>query len=324
MIFNVANKTNDFVYYCNGGNDSTLLQTFIANLRKKGLSNFTVEVVGSFKPDTTLTVDNTGYLPITLDFSKCNRITAVGAFMNAKNVRVVGCSVYHQNNASDVDVITFTGEKSVFENCNVTGAYRSGTCKVFSASGSTLRGCVCDVTNNDGLITGIGGNDNLVSECEISVTSQTASAYGIDVSGSFVTNSKFTGKTNSTLPTTSGNGGIGGGFYSNCKFIGIGALKGQGFFIRGGQWVTMINGVFRGYTKDITNGWGGGLMGQSNEATTASLLGLNCNQVEFSGYSQSKSFELLGGYGVYSGTFFTAPNVATTLTSLGSYNRNRT
>lgn len=324
MIFNVATQTNNFVYYCNGENDSTTLAIFIENLRTKGFNNFTIEIVGEYKSNAVLTVDNTGYLPITLDFSKCNRITVVGAFMNVKNVRVVGVSVYYQNNASDVDVVTFTADESTFDNCIVTGAYRSGTCKAFVVSRSRLRECTVDVTNNDGAITGISGNDNVVTDCKVSVTSETASAYGIDVTNSFVTGSKFSGRTNSALTTTSGNGGIGGGYFANCRFLGFGAMKGQGFFIRGGQWATMLNCVFRGYTKDGSNGWGGGLMGQANEATTVTLFGINCNQVSNEGFSQTKSFELLNAYGTYSGTFFTAPNVSTTLTSLGSYNRNRT
>ena len=326
MIVNVATTNNTFVYNCNGANDDIKLTTFIANLRTKGFSNFTVQIVGSFAKSgtTAITVDNSGYTPITLDFSHCNRITSKGAFLNVTNVRVVGLSVYHQNNALDIDISTITGNDAQIENCEVTGGYKSGTCKVFDLSSCVITKCSCDVYNSDGLIYGINGSDNLVSSCEIKVKSNTASAYGIDVTKTFVSNSKFTGETASTLTTTSGNGGIGGGYFSNCLFVGIGALKGQGFFIRGGVWLTMNNCIARGYTKDAVNGWGVGVGGQSNEATTFSILGMNCNQVTLSGFSQSKSFELLGGYGVYSGTFFTPPNVASTITTLGSYNRNRT
>ena len=326
MIVNVANANNTFVYGCNGANDDIKLITFIADLRNKGFSNFTVQIVGNFvKSGTTaIAVDNSKYSPITLDFSRCNRITSRGAFLDVTNVRVVGCSVYHQVNSSDVDISTFTGIKSTFEKCDVTGGYSSGTCRAFNLTSSRITDCSCDVYNADGMIYGISGSDNLVSNCEIKVKSNTASAYGIDVTKTFVSNSKFTGETGSSLTTTSGNGGIGGGYFSNCLFVGIGALKGQGFFIRGGVWLTMNNCIARGYTKDTVNGWGVGVGGQSNEATTFSILGINCNQITLSGYSQSKSFELLGGYGVYSGTFFTAPNLASTITSLGSYNRNRT
>ena len=327
MIINAnIEKQQRAAYYCNGSNDDVALVAFIANLRAINLSNFTVEIIGAFGKSNAaaITIDNTGYTQITLDFSKCNRITSRGSFLAVTNVRVISCAVYHQNNADDVDVFTFRGTDAVFENCKITGAYRSGACRGFSATRTKVINCSADIMNNDGTIYGIYGHAANVIGCNIRVVSANSSAYGIEgVAGTFTSDCRFEGVTNSAATTTSGNGGIGGGYYSNCLFVGIGGLKGQGYYIRAGALLAANNCIFRGYTKNTSSGWGCGLMGQNDDGITALLNNINCNQEELSGYSQSGSMDLPGGYGTYTGTFYTAPALGTNIKGLASYNRNR-
>lgn len=326
MIINTISQGNRFAYRCNGVNDDIDLVTFITQLRAAGLSNFTVEINGQFGKSNAaaITIDNTGYTQITLDFSKCNRITSRGAFLAVTNVRVINCAVYHQNNADDVDIYTFRGTNAVFENCKITGAYRSGDCRGFSATNTKVINCSTDITNNDGTLFGIYGHKATVIGCDVNVVSENASAYGIEgVAGTIASDSRFTGSSNATGTTVSGNGGIGGGYYSNCEFIGLGAVKGQGFYIRGGSWLTANNCIYRGYTKNTSAGWGVGLMGQNNDALTAIMLGINCNQEALTGYTQTGAMQIPGGHGAYAGTFYTAPVVGTNIKALASYNRNR-
>lgn len=327
MIINTLSESQRAEYYCNGINDDEVLVTFIANLRARGINTFTVEIIGTFvkKNTAAIVIDNSGYTPITLDFAKCNQIIAKGAFLNINNVIVKNCRLYHGANTADAGIYTFSAVDSVMEYCGISGEYASGDCRAFSVNDSRLINCECEITNNNGTIYGIYGSGNIVELCDISVKSLTASAYGIEIAaGSFVSDCKFKGETTSTLTTASGNGGIGGGYYSNCLFIGIGNLKGQGFYLRSGYLLSATNCIFRGYTKNTASGWGIGLTGQANDGNTLILLGINCNQVALSGYSQTKSMEFALGYGVFAGLFFTAPTINANITAIASYNRNRT
>lgn len=327
MIINTISNGGRYAYYCNGNNDDIELVTFITQLQNNGFSNFTIEIIGNFGKSSAapITIDNTGYTQITLDFAKCNRITSRGAFLAVTNVRVINCAVYHQNNADDVEIYTFRGTNAVFENCKITGAYKSGACRGFSATNTKVINCSAEVANNDGTIYGIYGHQATVIGCTIDVTSANASAYGIEgVAGSIASDSRFKGTSNSTGTTASGNGGIGGGYYSNCEFIGMGAVKGQGYYIRGGSWAALNNCIFRGYTKNTSTGWGIGLMGQDNDALTAIMLGINCNQEDLTGFTQTGAMQIPGGYGAYAGTFYTAPAVGDNIKALASYTRNRT
>ena len=327
MIINSFIGSNQrAAYYCNGSNDDMELVAFIANLRARNLSNFTVEIIGAFGKSNAaaIIIDNTGYTQITLDFSKCDRITSKGAFLTVTNVRVINCAVYHQNNAEDVDVYTFRGTDAIFENCRITGSYRSGACRGYSATRTKVINCSAEITNNDGTVYGIYGHAANVIGCDIRVISANSSAYGVEgVAGTFTSDSRFEGVSNSTGTTASGNGGIGGGYYSNCQFVGMGGLKGQGFYIRAGAFLAANNCIFRGYTKNTASGWGCGLMGQNDDGVTALLNNINCNQEDLTGYSQSKSMDLPGGYGTYTGTFYTAPVIGSNIKGLASYNRNR-
>ena len=138
-------------------------------------------------------------------------------------------------------------------------------------------------------------------------------------------NCNFKGVTSSTATEASGNGGIGGGSFTNCLFEGYGGLKGHGFFLRASNLANMSNCVFRGYTKDSTSGTAVGFITASDEGNTVILHGINCNQVAITDYSQLESMNIPNGYGVYSGLFYTAPTIynAENVVSHGSYNRNR-
>lgn len=322
MIFNVANyETNSFVYHCNGETDNIDLKTFIANLRSKGFKNFTVQIEGKFVVTDSFTVgDSTGR--ITLDFSKCTEVVVEDTFLTATNctIRNLRLTVFGGDS-----IIAIKGVNSTFEHCSVVGMFAGGPCYVYELTSSKMFDCDCDMLNSE-TIFGLKGTDSIIQGCRIKVTSIYESAYGINMSGTFVSDSFFEGKTDATTSDTSGNGGVGGGNFSNCQFVGTGGLKGYGFFVISGYWLTMTNCVARGYTKSSTasDRIGAGITGDSNTATTLSLLGMNCNQVAVSGFNQTKSIDFPTAYGVYSGTFFMAPNVGSSMTSLGSYNRNRT
>lgn len=322
MIINVANYgANVFVYHCNGETDDINLKTFIANLQSSGFKNFAVEIEGKFGATDSFTVGSTSGR-VTLDFSKCVDVIVEKTFLTATNCTIKNLKLTVFGGEG---IVALVGVNSTFEHCAVAGLFASGTCYGFNLTSSKMFDCECDLLCPDAVY-GIKGVDSIVHACRMNAVSTSGSAYGIEVSDSFVSDSFFSGKTDSTVSTTSGNGGVGGGYFTNCRFIGTGGLKGHGFFIRPGYWFTTMNCVARGYTKTSTasGGIGAGITGSSEDATTVSLLGLNCNQVALSGFTQTKSFELLGGHGVFSGTFFTPANVASTITSLGSYNRNRT
>lgn len=321
MIINVAKPDDIFVYHCNGETDNINLKTFIANLQSNGFKNFTVKIEGKFGATDSFTVgDSSGN--ITLDFSNCRDIVVEDTFLTATNctIRNLKLTVFGGDS-----IIALKGVNSTFEHCTVAGMFAGGACYVYELTASKMFDCDCDMLNSD-TIFGIKGTDSIVQGCRIKVVSVYGSAYGINMSGTFVSDSFFEGKTDATTSDTSGNGGVGGGHFSNCQFIGTGGLKGYGFFVVSGYWLTMINCVARGYTKSSSTSTriGAGITGDSNDATTISLLGMNCNQVALSGFTQTKSLELLSGHGVYSGTFFMAPNVGTNIVSHGSYVRNRT
>ena len=321
MIFNVANQANSFVYHCNGETDNVELITFISNLRSRGFKNITVGIEGKFGVTGSFTVgDSTGR--IILDFSKCSDLTVGTTFLTATNctIRNLRLTVFGGDS-----IIAMKGVNSTFEHCMIAGMFSGGPCYVYEVTSSKMFDCECDILNSE-TVYGIKGSDSIIQGCKIKVVSAYGSAYGINVSGSFVSDSFFEGKTDSATSDTSGNGGVGGGYFTNCQFVGTAGLKGYGFYVVSGYWLTMMNCVARGYTKSSSTSTriGTGIGGDSNDATTVSLLGMNCNQVAVSGFNQTRSLDLPTAYGVYSGTFFTGVNVGTNLTSLGSYNRNRT
>lgn len=321
MIVNVTKSDDVFVYHCNGETDNINLKIFTENLYNNGYKNFEVKVEGKFGATDSFTVGNSsGH--ITLDFSNCREIVAEKTFLTATNctIKNLKLTVFGGNST-----IALRGTNSTFEHCMVAGMFASGACYVFELTKSKMFDCDCDMLNSD-TIFGIKGSESIVHGCRIKVTSVYGSAYGIDMSGTFVSDSFFEGKTDATETDTSGNGGVGGGYFTNCQFIGTGGLKGNGFYIVSGYWLTMVNCIARGYTKSSSTSTrvGAGITGDSNDATTVSLLGMNCNQVTLSGFTQTKSIELLSGHGVYSGTFFMSVNVGTNIVSHGSYIRNRT
>lgn len=132
----------------------------------------------------------------------------------------------------------------------------------------------------------------------------------------------FLGNTTSTATDTSGNGGIGGGSFTNCLFEGFGGLKGHGFYLRASNTALMNNCVFRGYTVDNTSGTAVGFTTASDEGNTMILNGIMCNQVAVEGFSQLEAMNITNGYGVYSGLFYTAPTIynAENVVSHGTYN----
>ena len=330
-----------YTYYCNGSNDNKLLTEICEEfLESTGIYNnhskLTIDVIGQFGIDTSILYDgeegkiyslaivNATNKELNLDFAHCDTITAKGAFMYAQGVTIRNLSVKHANNINDSDIYTLSGFNTTFENCNITGQYNGGDCSAIYLNNSKALNCTIDVISA-GLIYGFNGSNSIMDNCDVNVESTALSAYGANVSSSYGNNCKFKGITSSTATDASGNGGIGGGNYSNCIFEGFGGLKGHGFYLRSGYLANISNCIFRGYTKDSTNGLGVGFITAAGDASTIFLHGINCNQVSVTSYSQTASMNIAGGYGVYDGLFYAAPTIYNTenVVSHGSYNRNR-
>lgn len=330
MIFNSLTLQNRFNYICNGVNDNVNLLTFIAQIQSRGYSRFIINIIGEFKVNgSKTTVDSIAWsmylnntaAEYTLDFSQADEIEANGNFILANNVKIIGCRIKY---SSGSDVIGVRGLNSTFIGCSINGNFSGGACYGFSGNGSYFYDCQVEIYNASGNATGIYGTYNTLDRCNIKATSNTGSAYAADLTSECrVSNSRLEGITNAAGTTTSGNGGVGGGYYTNCILIGKGGLKGHGLYLRAAHVLAAANCVFRGYTKNPTSGLGAGISGAGDEACTYMLHCINCNQAAETGYSQTDSIFLQAGYGVCTGMFYTAAEVPTTFNLLAGFNRNR-
>lgn len=328
-------------YYCNGTNDNKLLTELCENyLNGKGIFNthskLTINVIGKFGIDTTVLYDGeesrtcsmaimgTDTKEICLDFAKCDRINANGGLLYAQNATIRNLSAKHGNNNLDVDIYTLSGFNATFENCSIAGNYTGGECTAIYLNNSKAINCTVNVTNN-GATYGIVGVNARMDNCDVAVASTGLSAYGTSGTNNRANNCNFSGTTESTATDASGNGGIGGGIFTNCLFTGFGGLKGHGFYLRASNAATITNCIFRGYTKSSASGTAVGFTTAVGDGNTMILHGINCNQVAVTGYTQLASMAITGGYGVYDGLFYTAPTIynAENVVSHGSYNRNR-
>lgn len=328
-------KMDENNYYCNGVNDNVGLYDWLTNHPNANVVN----IIGSFGVDeTTYTVDNVAYSlvcqstnahGITIDFSQCDAISAPGNnFAYFSGCKVEGLTVVFDDvTQPTTPTVAITADGCTLENCDVYGDLEgSGAVIAYNVTDCRVIECDSDLTAA-GIITGINASGSIINSCNITVTSDSAvnSAYGIDMSdASRCDNSTFTATAASDSSSASASGGIGGGYYSNCLFIGKGGLKGQGFYVRGGNLLNANNCIFRGYTEDSTNGWGIGLTGAANSATTLILTGINCNQITETGYSQTASMTFSDGYGSFMGCFYATVSVPSTIVSYGAFNRNRT
>ena len=215
------------------------------------------------------------------------------------------------------------GSNAVFIDCGIDGNFAREAAVGYSLTSCRLITSRADIHNSAGTATGVSGSDLDMTDCDINVESDTASAYGMDATSCRAHGCKFYGKTDSKATTASGNGAIAAGQFTGCEFVGVGALKGQGFFLRDGYYLQATSCRFRGYTADTTNGWGIGITGVASDGITVSLFGIMCNQVDLAGYSQTESCKLANGHGSIAGLFYAAITVPTTIVSYGSVNRNR-
>lgn len=329
-------KIDRNTYYCNGVTDTTGLTAFIANWEQGQNSKDIIRIVGTFGADRTYTAsdgnpynfvyEGTGQ-PITLDFSDCDTIAATGNnFAYFSGCKVRGLNINFPSVSNSAAIVGITLINASADNCRVSGTLTgSANVTAYSATGSRLDKCDANLTGG-GVIYGIQADGSIVTRCNVSVetTSTSSSAYGVQISDtSRCDDSDFSAVTASTVTTGTACGGIGGGYYSNCQFIGSGGVRGHGFYVQGVQLLNANNCIFRGYTKDINAGWGLGITGEGNSATTLILTGINCNQVAQSGYSQTGSMSFSDGYGSYMGCFYAAPTVPSTVVSYGLFVRNR-
>ena len=339
---NEVSKIEKYTYYCNGDNDNKLL-TELCNdyLESSGIHNannkLTIDVVGKFGINSSIIyegeegktyslaiVNTTDNKELCLDFSHCDIITPTGALMYAQGVTIRNLSAKHSNKTSDSDIYTLSGFLATFENCSITGQYNGGTCSAMNLNTSKALNCTINVVSA-GTIYGFSGSDAIMDNCNVTVKSTATSAYGTGATSSRANNCNFKGITTATATDSSGNGGLCCGSYSNCLFEGFGGLKGHGFYLRTGYLANISNCVFRGYTADSTSGLGIGFITATGDANTVILHGINCNQLAVSGYSQTGSMNIAGGYGVYDGLFYTSPTIYDTsnVVSHGAFNRNR-
>lgn len=332
-------KIDRNTYYCNGVTDNTGLMQFIQSWQQGQTNRGVIRVVGTFGVDSTTTsasngndysfvFENARAHSITLDFSDCDAISAPGNnFAYFSGCKVTGLTVVFDDVTNAAQTVAIWAKNCTLENCDVYGDLE-GTAAViaYNVTNCRLIECDCDLTAV-GVITGIDASASIITCCNVTVQSDGAetSAYGIDMGdASRCDNSAFIATAASDSSSASASGGIGGGYYSNCLFVGKGGLKGQGFYVRGGNLLNANNCIFRGYTEDSTNGWGIGLTGAANDATTLFLTGINCNQVTETNYSQTASMTFTAGYGSFMGCFYAVVSVPSTIVSYGAFNRNRT
>lgn len=330
-------KIDRNTYYCNGVTDSTGLAQFIDNWIQGQNTKGIIRVVGTFGINAaTAAPDGNSYnfvyagssdYPITIDFSDCDTILARGQnFAYFSNCKVRGLNVNFPNVANTKAITAIAAVNATLDGCRVsgtlTGAY---SVTAYNVTGSRVDKCDANLTGAN-VIYGIQADSSIITRCNITVTStgSSSSAYGVQITdASRCGDSSFKAVTASTVTTGTGCGGIGGGYYSNCLFTGFGGMRGNGFYLRDGQLLNVNNCIFRGYTKDTASGWGLGITGANNSANTLILTGINCNQVDETGYSQTGSMSFAGGYGSYMGCFYAAPTVPATIVSYGSFIRNR-
>ena len=328
-------KIDRNTYYCNGVTDSTGLADFIDNWQQGQTNRGIIRVVGTFGANGTTTApDGNNYSfvysssgkPITFDFSDCDTILAPNAnFAYFAGCTVRGLSVNYANAAITAAVTTITAVNATLEGCRVSGTV-TGAFQItaYSATGSRLERCDANLTGAN-VVYGINAASSIITRSNVVVaTTGNFSAYGVTISdASRCSDSNFQAVTASTTTTGTASAGIGGGYFSNCQFIGFGGVRGHGFYVRDGYLLNAVNCIFRGYTKDTSNGWGLGITGASNTANTLILTGINCNNVSASGYSQTGSMSFTAGHGSYMGCFYTAPTLPNTIVSYGSFIRNR-
>lgn len=325
---NKVSALDNNVYYCNGSNDNVGLKDFIDSFLLGAPTKNTIEIVGRFGVDETKSSasDNKEYSfvykseqGVTLDFNKCEVITANGNFMFVENVKVINCSILYIDDKQK-DLIAIGSKNATFIDCYIYGSISNGF--AFSGEKSTYIECIVEL-KADAMITGIDCKHSILNNCKVKVQSKTASSYAVEIgTESRAEGCTFKGITEATDSSSSGNGGIGGGYFSNCLFDGFGGLKGYGFYVRSGSLFNAHNCIFRGYTKNAVSGSGIGVTGAADDATTILLLGINCNQVNVNGYHQTKSLEFTKAYGVIAGTFYSAAITPGTVTSIAAYVRN--
>lgn len=327
-------------YYCNGVNDNVTLMQWIANWEQGQTRKGVINIIGNFGVSSAKAeaFDGNNYsfvyetsrpYGITLNFSQCEAIVTHQNcnFAYFSNCKVEGLIVVYDDVTNTSALTAITADSATLENCDVYGTLTgSFPVTAYSVTGCRLIECDCRLYGYNA-ITGIKAFTSIITCCNIWVNSDGAStsAYGIDMGdASRADNSTFSATTNTSSNVTSGCGGIGGGYYSNCAFYGYGGFKGNGFFVRAGYLLNANNCIFRGYTEGASGGWGYGITGAASDATTLILTGINCNQVAETGYSQTGSLALTQGHGSYMGCFYTAPSVPSTIVSFGTFVRNRT
>lgn len=324
-VTNLAQPVDDFIYQCNGSTDNVALKTFIDTCLALQ-DNVRIKAKGQFGYNNTrYTAADNSYIfayagngkNVTLDFSGCD-ISAHTNFIYAQDITIKGLAV----TATDGTHV-IAGNKATFIDCYIDGSFAREAAAGYSLTSCRLITCRADIKNSAGTAAGVSGTDLDMTDCDISAESDTASAYGLDATSCRAHGCKFYGKTDSKATTASGNGAIATGQFTGCSFVGVGALKGQGFFLRDGYYLQATGCTFRGYTADTANGWGIGITGAASDGITVLLFGIMCNQVTLAGYSQTESCKLANGHGAIAGMFYAAISVPTTIASYGVVNRNR-
>ena len=325
-------EIDEVEYRCNGVNDNVELQKYINECVAK-YGRVYIKIKGSFgvSTDTFNAIGMgwhfvcTGNHNIVLDFYNCDTIRALGKFVYAQNITIKGLSINSSGSAavSGTKSIIY-GDGAIFEDCNVIGDIKADVGVAYNSVNCTLINCRANISNSAGQTKGINASGAILQGCDITAESTTTSAYGIDGNGAQAHGCKFTAKTLSTSTSSSASGSVCGGFFANCTMIGIGALKGQGLYVRGGVYIHLSGCTLRGYTANATTGWGFGIYGAADDEITVSLWGIVCNSVTLQGYSQTGSLKLTNGSGSVAGAFFMQMEKPDSINSYGSFVKNRT
>lgn len=323
------------IYYCNGVNDNVMLAQYVTNWIAGGKTG-AITISGTFGVDATTTegeggvaysllINNSSGQNITLNFERVGAIEARGtSFGSFAGCDIKGLKV-HYNVTPSGAITALSGVNSNFVSCKVYGEIAGTAVRFIAYSGNKCRYVRCDSDiENLGMVYGLVCTSSTAEGCVIKVksTGTDYNAHGAviaDTSSCRVCT--FEAITAATNTSAWGVGAQGAGIYTDCVFIGMGAVKGQGFYISAAGWMVASGCIFRGYTKDTINGFGLGLGSGANASTL--LTGINCNQVSETGYSQTGSMEMWLASGTYSGSFYKAERVPATMVSLGSFTANR-
>ncbi len=328
---------DEVTYYCNGESDNTDLREHLRDISY----GCTVRVLGEFGFDgntTTPTMGSGAYslylvgsgVKITLDFSQCSMYAPNGfdRLVYFEKLTVKGLDIALNGSEPTVGIgssAAVTAKNCTLRDCAVSGSI-TGTRGFdgFDVTDSTLTGCGADISC-EGSARGCTAENSAVTAGGFRVSStgeaSTSQVYAGYFSGSAC---RVSGCEFSAVNGSGGRGKIcmgaaGGGSFTNCLFCAKTEDTGSpvGFFVNADSILSAAACTFRS-CESSTSELGIALSGDSSENIKLFLNGVICDGEADEGYYSGRSAVFEKGEGVYSGYFFTAPEMPDTVVRLGA------